>query len=120
MGYRHRYSFDRCDDSIDIAAAACMSANGPHLVLIMISDAAASCDLFLFLSGGNFNMGDGRVNVDPPSDCLEAIATPRHFVALDYLYFPGCFSSSYCSLRRADIMQTLHLFNTTYSSTFAA
>jgi hypothetical protein len=97
-----------------------MSANGPHLVLIMISDAAASCDLFLFLSGGNFNMGDGRVNVDPPSDCLEAIATPRHFVALDYLYFPGCFSSSYCSLRRADIMQTLHLFNTTYSSTFAA
>jgi hypothetical protein len=49
------------------------------------SDAAASCDLFLFLSGGNVNVGDGNVIVEPPSDSLDAVPAPRHCVALNYL-----------------------------------
>ncbi len=59
--------------------------------LILNADAGASCDLFLFLSGGNVNLSDGRVIVEPPTDALDSSAAPRHFVALDYLYFPWPF-----------------------------
>ncbi len=64
---------------------------------VFIADAAAACDLFLFLSGGNVNTSDGRVIVEPPSDSLDAIAAPRHCVALDYLYGYLSYSRSFSS-----------------------
>jgi hypothetical protein len=66
------------------------------VTFIFSADAATSCDLFLFLSGGNVNMGDGRVMVEPPSDSLDPIAAPRHCVALDYLYATVSYSWTCC------------------------
>jgi len=66
------------------------------VTFILSADAATSCDLFLFLSGGNVNMGDGRVMVEPPSDSLDPIAAPRHCVALDYLYATVSYSWTCC------------------------
>ncbi len=79
MGHRLEHVFDRCKMRTNLTIHS-------KLTFILSADAATSCDLFLFLSGGNVNMGDGRVMVEPPSDSLDPIAAPRHCVALDYLY----------------------------------
>lgn len=65
----------------------------------MFADAAASCDLFLFLSGGNISTVDGRVLVEPPSESLDAVSAPRHCIALDYLYVFIFFTLTCCSYR---------------------
>jgi len=64
----------------------------------LLTDAAASCDLFLFLSGGNVSTGDGRVMVEPPPDVADALSAPRYCVALDYLYFPSTLPCFYLLL----------------------
>jgi hypothetical protein len=56
-----------------------------YLSPTIFADAAASCDLFLFLSGGSISTVDGRVLVEPPSESLDAVSAPRHCIALDYL-----------------------------------
>jgi hypothetical protein len=82
MGYRPRHIFDGYYALIVFTVLLVYSCM--HVVTFF-ADAATSCDLFLFLSGGNVNIGDGRVIVEPPADSSDAIAAPRHCVALDYL-----------------------------------
>jgi hypothetical protein len=91
-----------------------------NVVDTLFTDAAASCDLFLFLSGGSVSMGDGRVMVEPPPDVLDALSAPRHCVALDYLYLPFPSCVALFSFGTADITQIWHPFNTMYFSTSAA
>ena len=120
MGHRRRHCFDWWDDHILLLSWLCHRSE-LCLIPIFISDSAASCDLFLFLSGGNFSIDDGRVIVEPPSDSLDAIAAPRHFVALDYLYSPRpvAWHLFFLTFGPADITQTYRLFSTMYFSTSA-